>query len=162
MGLQRECHPRLWDVIQIHSEQILFIPQLLPKDIWFQSLHLYPYMTSLLSLLHLRGTNLVWSLHLSLLSPLLSNWYIYMLIDPLVVPVLAKVKLTTSQILMVPLLNLECEFYGCNRRLVINLNLKAKSLRHVCVCVWERDLQSSTELYIFFLFIFLQLKPPKN
>ena len=35
-------------------------------------------------------------IHLSLLSPLLSNWYIYMLIDPLVVSVLAEVKLTTS------------------------------------------------------------------
>ena len=57
----RSCSHSL--VKQIHSEQILFIPQLLPKDIWFQSLHLYPYMTSLLSLLHLRGTNSVWSLH---------------------------------------------------------------------------------------------------
>ena len=45
---------------------------------------------------------------------------------------------------------------------MINLNLKAKSLRHVCVCVCERDLQSSTELYIFFSFHFSSVETPKK
>lgn len=52
--------------------------------------------------------------------------------------------------------------HWCNRRLVINRNLKAKSPRDVCVWVRERDQQSSTELYIFFSFHFSSVETKKK